>query len=477
MADQRFPFAETFSYPQRDWYDTYRRLTENEPQHVLMESGRGGRWIFIGVRPWARLYGKNRRLTIEENGTVYTKDGPLLESLRNWLSAHPAVRDPNLPDFQGGLAGQFSYDLIREIESLPEKAEDDLLTADIDLAAFDELYVLDTQEKRRFHIVLETEASRAGTRLDRMREAWQQAEHAGAPPFPEVRILEDPEMVTRSFSEKMFIRAVEKIQEYIAAGDVFQVNLSVRETRPQTTSAEHIYSCLRRLNPSPYMSYFHTPERTYIGASPELLVKVKGSVVSTRPIAGTRSRGKDEAEDAALAATLLENEKERAEHIMLVDLERNDLGRVCRYGSVEVNELMVIEKYSHVQHIVSNVRGEKAPEHDAVDVLAAAFPGGTITGAPKIRTMEIIEELEPVRRGAYTGAMGWIGLDGDMEVNITIRTMIAEAGELHVQAGAGIVIDSLPEAEFQESLKKAKALWRAKEMSEEEQEEQRRIST
>lgn len=214
------------------------------------------------------------------------------------------------------------------------------------------------------------------------------------------------------------------------------------------------------------MGYFHTPNVQFISASPELLVKVKGEEVSTRPIAGTRSRGKDEQEDQQLADTLINNEKERAEHVMLVDLERNDLGRVCQYGTVEVNELMVIEKYSHVMHIVSNVRGKKAPEFDNIDVIAATFPGGTITGAPKIRTMEIIEELEPVRRGIYTGSLGWVGFDGDMELNITIRTMIAKEGKVHVQAGAGIVIDSNPKAEFKESLKKAKALWKAKELSE-----------
>jgi para-aminobenzoate synthetase component I len=214
------------------------------------------------------------------------------------------------------------------------------------------------------------------------------------------------------------------------------------------------------------MSYFQTPEFQLVSGSPELLVKKQGEDISTRPIAGTRSRGKDAAEDEQLARTLIENEKEKAEHVMLVDLERNDLGRVSRFGSVEVNELMVIEKYSHVMHIVSNVRGKIDPTYNLYDVIEATFPGGTITGAPKVRTMEIIEELEPVRRGVYTGSIGWIGYNGNMELNIAIRTMVTKNGFAYVQAGAGIVIDSDPEAEYKESLKKAMALWKAKELSE-----------
>jgi para-aminobenzoate synthetase component 1 len=216
------------------------------------------------------------------------------------------------------------------------------------------------------------------------------------------------------------------------------------------------------------MSYFQTPDFQFVSASPELLVKKNDTDLSTRPIAGTRSRGKDDKEDQELASTLINNEKERAEHVMLVDLERNDLGRVSAYGSVEVDELMVIEKYSHVMHIVSNVKGRLADQYDLYDVIRATFPGGTITGAPKVRTMEIIEELEPVRRGIYTGSIGWIGFDENMELNIAIRTMVCKDGQAHVQAGAGIVIDSVPSNEYKESLKKARALWRALETSEEE---------
>jgi para-aminobenzoate synthetase component 1 len=269
-----------------------------------------------------------------------------------------------------------------------------------------------------------------------------------------------------SFAREQFEEAVRRVQAYIAQGDVFQVNLSVRQSKPMRVAAADVYGVLRKLNPSPYMGYLHFPEFQLVSGSPELLIKVKGGAVSTRPIAGTRPRGQNDAEDEALVRELVENEKERAEHVMLVDLERNDLGRVCRYGSVRVSEFMVVEKYSHVMHIVSHVEGELAEGKDAFDAVAAAFPGGTITGAPKVRTMEIIEELEPVKRGVYTGSIGWFGFNGDVEVNIAIRTMVVKDGMAHVQAGAGIVIDSRPEAEYAESLKKAEALWKALELSE-----------
>jgi para-aminobenzoate synthetase component 1 len=260
--------------------------------------------------------------------------------------------------------------------------------------------------------------------------------------------------------------AVRKVQAYIAQGDVFQVNLSLRQSSPLSASPEELYEWLRLVNPSPYMGFIRCPDFQLVSASPELLVESLDGRLATRPIAGTRRRGLTSAEDMRLAQELLANEKERAEHIMLVDLERNDLGRISQYGSVSVDELMTVEYYSHVMHLVSQVRGLLSPGKDAFDVIAAAFPGGTITGAPKVRTMEIIEELEPVRRGPYTGSMGWIDYNGDMEFNIIIRTVAVRGGKAHIQAGAGIVIDSDPEREYYESLNKAKALWKAIQFSE-----------
>lgn len=270
-----------------------------------------------------------------------------------------------------------------------------------------------------------------------------------------------------SFSGDAFESAIHKIQHYIEQGDVFQVNLSVRQAKKLSAAPIAMYEAVRSFNPSPYMAYIESEDFAVVSGSPELLVKRKNNELSTRPIAGTRPRGASEEQDVALANELIEHEKERAEHVMLVDLERNDLGRVSKYGTVEVNEFMVIEHYSHVMHIVSNVRGEIAQGKTNADVIRAMFPGGTITGAPKIRTMEIIEELEPVRRGLYTGSIGWIGYTGDLELNIVIRTAYIQDGIAYIQAGAGIVIDSIPENEYIESMNKAKAMWQAKAMAEE----------
>lgn len=452
-----------------NWFQTYTSLAKGKSHHVLLESGRGGRYSIVGLDPWAILTGKDDKLIIETNDKRDVYEGPLLASLNQWLKKYEVEKDDRLPDFQSGIIGQFSYDLVRQIEKLPEQARDDLNTNDLYFLAFDEIVVIDHEKADIWFIAVVDGGSEPTSILENLEHKWK---HASLSEWhkseSENYRYGDEEEVIRSFPESTFSEAVEKTKEYIAAGDVFQVNLSVRETRKLQTHPLHIYDCLRRINPSPYMGYFHTPKLQYVSASPELLVKVKDDEVSTRPIAGTRSRGKNEEEDRMLADTLINNEKERAEHVMLVDLERNDLGRVCKYGTVEVNELMVIEKYSHVMHIVSNVRGMKAPQHETIDVVSATFPGGTITGAPKVRTMEIIEELEPVRRGAYTGSLGWIGYNGDMELNITIRTMVVKDNLVHVQAGAGIVIDSNPRAEYKESLKKAKALWKAKELSEEE---------
>jgi para-aminobenzoate synthetase component 1 len=272
--------------------------------------------------------------------------------------------------------------------------------------------------------------------------------------------------LSTSMSKAEYEEAVRRIQRYIGQGDVFQVNLSFRQSKPTTSSPEELYDWLRLVNPSPYMGMFRAPEFALVSASPELLVKLDDGRLSTRPIAGTRRRGLNPEEDRAMEDELLSSEKERAEHVMLVDLERNDLGRVAEYGTVKVPELMTVERYSHVMHLVSQVEGKLASGKDALDVLAAVFPGGTITGAPKIRTMEIIEELEPTRRGPYTGSMGWIDYNGNMEFNILIRTIAVKDGICHIQAGAGIVIDSEPELEFYECLNKAKALWKTVQYSE-----------
>ncbi|MCT8136392.1 anthranilate synthase component I family protein [Anaerobacillus sp. CMMVII] len=449
-----------------DWFAKYKELAKYKKHHIVLESGRGGNYTIIGLDPWAILSGKDEVLTIKVGNETITKMGPLLPSMKEWMSVYQTETDALLPEFQGGAIGFISYDLIRQIERLPNQSHDDLNTEDLYFLLFDDVFVYDHKEQQFWFIThyQEGQKAMAEQRLEELEALWLTPAREQLWDYKSELDIDDH--WEASLTEDEFKHAVAKIQNYIADGDVFQVNLSVRQAKRLQTEPLHIYEKLREINPSPYMSYFQTPEFQFVSGSPELLVKKQGEDISTRPIAGTRSRGKDTHEDEQLARTLIENEKEKAEHVMLVDLERNDLGRVSRFGTVEVNELMVIEKYSHVMHIVSNVRGKLDPAYDLYDVIEATFPGGTITGAPKVRTMEIIEELEPVRRGVYTGSIGWIGYNGNMELNIAIRTLVAKNGYAYVQAGAGIVIDSNPEAEYKESLKKAMALWKAKELSE-----------
>ncbi|WP_338753254.1 anthranilate synthase component I family protein [Bacillus sp. FJAT-52991] len=454
-------FYRTIPYTKEQFFHQYKALTADQSHHVILESGRGGRLSIAGLSPFAIVQSTDEGIQIDTSAGQESRQGVPLHELEQWMKSYELPKMEGLPDFQGGAIGYISYDYARYIEKLPDQSADDLGLPLIYFLIFDEWAVFNHQTEQLWLMILSSEEE-AKIKLGQAETSWttkveNKPYSLAAPANQELSV---------SFSEESFKEAIEQTQHYISQGDVFQVNLSVRQSRELTVPALAVYEELRALNPSPYMGYIHTPDFQIVSGSPELLVKKAGSELSTRPIAGTRSRGKDEAEDLRLANELIENEKERAEHVMLVDLERNDLGRVSKYGTVEVNEFMVIEKYSHVQHIVSNVRGELAEGKTNADVIEAVFPGGTITGAPKVRTMEIIEELEPVRRGIYTGSIGWLGFNEDMELNIVIRTMLVKDGQCHVQAGAGIVIDSDPKNEYKESLKKAVAGWKAKEMAE-----------
>ncbi|CAM3969847.1 anthranilate synthase component I family protein [Mesobacillus zeae] len=460
-------------YDAERFFDTYCMLSKNYKDHILLESGRGGQYSIAAFGPAAAITVKEGRLSINARGEDQNLDlgnGNKLQQIQEWLKRYEVDNVPGLPDFQGGAIGYISYDYARQIEKLPAETTDNLGLPDVQLFVFEECFVYDHEQNLLWVMVLHKaeEVNKAIEKAVFWKERW---EGSGGPAADGAeRAMErgavPEDRLDVSMTERDFIDAVHKIQDYISAGDVFQVNLSVRQSRPITVPPIAVYRELRKFNPSPYMGFIHTSDFQIVSGSPELLIKKKGEWASTRPIAGTRSRGKDDAEDARLAAELIENEKEQAEHVMLVDLERNDLGRVCKYGTVEVDEYMVIEKYSHVMHIVSNVRGEIAEGQGWPEIIHATFPGGTITGAPKVRTMEIIEELEPVRRGIYTGSLGWIGFNGDMEMNIIIRTMLCKDGMAHVQAGAGIVIDSVAGNEYRESLKKGLALWNAKQLAE-----------
>ncbi|MCM3130788.1 anthranilate synthase component I family protein [Paenibacillus provencensis] len=494
------PYVISKPFPGGDRVGSWKPAWEQaSPYAFVLESGKDGRYTYLGLDPVSVITGKGNRAKIEDltvtahEKLTHTLEGDPLPVLEEWISPYTAPRVEGIPPFSGGIVGYLSYDIARSLERLPVLAEDNPELPDYIWMRFDEVWMIDHESKTLFSAVyvlrhaelsLEEQFHQAGLRAERMMaRAEQLIEAAGDLKYK----LELEQRLNRielaaqqgdasvdvttdwesSFAREAFEQAVRKVQDYISQGDVFQVNLSLRQQKELHTSPEDVYEWLRVLNPSPYMGYVRTPEFELVSGSPELLVKLDHGQVVARPIAGTRRRGTTPEEDERMASELLHTEKERAEHIMLVDLERNDIGRVAQYGTVRVPELMTIEYYSHVMHLVSQVEGTIADGKNAFDVIAAAFPGGTITGAPKVRTMEIIEELEPVRRGPYTGSIGWIGYHGDMELNIVIRTLTVIDGIGYIQAGAGIVIDSDPYREYRESKNKARAVMKAVQYSEE----------
>ncbi len=436
-------------------------------QAFLLESVEGGehigRYSFLGSAPVMTLVGWPGQVEVRAGGKVERRPGDVLEAVREVLGRHRAARDPALPRFCGGAVGYFGYDLVRSWEHLPHRPPDDLGLPVCYLVVADAVVVFDhVRHTLRIvaNAVVDGDAGAAYRRaVEKVGEVYERLRAPTIPPTDGGTVF--PVMDT-GMPVADFLRAVERAKEYIRAGDIFQVVLSRRlSARLQGIDPLDLYRALRTVSPSPYMYFLDFEGVQIVGSSPELLVRVEGDRVETRPLAGTRPRGSTEEEDRTLEAALLADEKERAEHVMLVDLGRNDLGRVCGYGTVHVAQLMAVERFSHVMHIVSDVRGRLRPGVDAVDVLRACFPAGTVTGAPKVRAMEIIDELEPVARGPYAGAVGYLGFAGTMDTAITIRTIVVAGGRAHVQAGAGIVADSVPEREYVETVNKAKALVRA----------------
>nr|WP_189031427.1 anthranilate synthase component I family protein [Paenibacillus albidus] len=476
------------------------------PYSVVLESGKSGRYTYLGLRPVSVLQGKEGTaevlsLSAEAGGSLaddiryerQTLHGLPLQLLQEWMAEFrsPPLSAGELPPFTGGAIGFLGYDVVRSLERLPLLAQDDPGFPDYLFMQLEEVWIYDHEEELLYCAVhtpiqasfavedLRQLYSQAVERAEGMMEQWRSLSTAAAYCMEEAEEADESRAasgewpgMTSGFSPGQFQQAVLDVQEYIRKGDVFQVNLSLRQEAQLKSAPEAVYEWLRKLNPSPYMGLLRSPGFALSSASPELLVKLHGDRVSARPIAGTRRRGRTPAEDAAMEAELRGSDKEIAEHIMLVDLERNDIGRVAAYGTVSVPELMTVERYSHVMHLVSQVEGRLAPGKDAYDVTAALFPGGTITGAPKVRTMEIIEELEPVRRGPYTGSLGWIDYNGNMELNIIIRTLAVKDGIGYIQTGAGIVIDSDPYREYRECHNKAKAVVKAVLCSERQQEAQ-----
>ncbi|MBB6097956.1 anthranilate synthase component 1 [Deinobacterium chartae] len=446
----------------------YLKVAQGQSVSFLLESVEGGernaRYSFIGVGARGRMVARGQRVTLEGSfgeGTREVSDP--LELLYSAVVRETAIPEP-LPAFVGGAVGYTSYDLIRLYERLPEQNPDELNLPDVLFVSPRAMVIFDHVKHRLFLTALSE-----GEHEDALAEsALQDLERRLRGPLPGVPgDRPAPHAEFRSnFTREGFEAAVERCLEYIRAGDIFQVVPSQRFSAPLTTHPFAIYRALRSVNPSPYLGYLDLGEVTLVASSPESLLKSDGREVVTRPIAGTRRRGRTAEEDRALEAELLADEKERAEHLMLVDLGRNDIGRVARFGSVRVEDAFSIERYSHVMHIVSGVRGTLAENRTPLHALASVLPMGTVSGAPKIRAMEIIEEIEPARRGPYGGAFGYIAPNGSLDMALTLRTMVVAHGQVHIQAGGGVVADSKPADEYQESLNKAAALMRAVELAE-----------
>jgi para-aminobenzoate synthetase component I len=473
----RLPFIH--AHPETALPKTWRNFT-GSPASVLLESARSGRFTYLCDRPERVILGHATHAEIWSGDFAERHTNKMGKPLDVLAGIFSGIRTPpiaGLPPMTGGMIGVFGYDVVHTWENLPLRARRDLALPLYAMIETAELFVYDHVERTLQVAVWSDAGTDDEAELARKFQAAQTAaanatarwRAGGGQPREGATNVVGNSPASRdgmrasefpaSLSSSEFQAAARRALAYIAAGDTYQVNLSRRTSRATSLSPAAIYEALRQVNPSPYMGLLRLPTFALVCGSPELLVRLVDGVVSSRPIAGTRPRGDAALPDSHFSAELLASEKERAEHLMLVDLIRNDIGRVAEFGSVKVPEFMVLERYSHVMHIVSQVEGRLAAGKTWADVLRAMFPGGTITGCPKFRTMEIIEELEPVGRGYYTGALGWISYGGAMEMNIVIRSMLVQDGFAHVQAGAGIVADSQPDRELDEATRKAQALW------------------
>ena len=447
-------------------------IAEKEPHAFLLESAeRGeqvGRYTFLGARPYMRVKARQGKVEITRGRRRELVDENIFGVVKRLLREHRPASIPGLPPFTAGAVGYFAYDVVRQLENIGEHAKDDLSLPDAELMFFDRLLAFD-HLRHQIHIVATADVARESPRraydravrdiaaLERQLAAglspamWRQSGNNNAGNLK----------IHAATRRETFLRNVERCKEYIAAGDIFQVVLSQRLDFTPAVAPFDLYRSLRQVNPSPYLYFLRMGDTHILGSSPEMLVRVTGRRLEYRPIAGTHPRGRDEAEDLRLEQQMRTDEKERAEHVMLVDLGRNDLGRVSEYGSVKVKDLMYVERYSHVMHLVSALEGTLRPDLDALDAFAACFPAGTLSGAPKVRAMQIIEELEPTRRGIYGGSVLYADFAGNLDSCIGIRTLLMQGKKAYLQAGAGIVADSDPASEFQESMNKAQAVLRA----------------
>ncbi|PYR97193.1 MAG: anthranilate synthase component I [Acidobacteria bacterium] len=436
----------------------FLKLEKERPYAFLLESVEGGetiaRYSFLGGDPFL--------ITRYRDG----QPAGFMQNLRSTMARFKSVKLPNLPPFTGGAVGYFGYDMVRTIEDIPKTGRDDLGIDDAALMFYKTVLAFD-HLRHQIHIIsnIMVDESREPIEVqyNKAVDEIRQIEQILRAPLEILEVARNgKELVVRSnFEKKDYLNAVAAAKEYIAAGDIFQVVLSQRFEVDLPASPFEIYRALRIVNPSPYMYFLKMPDASIVGSSPEMLVRVRNREVEYRPIAGTLPRGKDEAEDEALAEKLRDDEKERAEHLMLVDLGRNDLGRVSKYGTVRVQDIMFIERYSHVMHLVSSLKGELRDDVDRWDTLMACFPAGTVSGAPKVRAMEIIDELEPTKRCVYAGAVMYVDFSNNLDSCIAIRTLVVRGNKGYIQAGGGIVADSVPENEYLETVNKSRALIRA----------------
>jgi anthranilate synthase component 1 len=497
-----YPDYATFSRlaAKADYVPVYRRvlsdvLTPVSAFHKIDDGGSAclfesvvggekvGRYSFLAAEPFMLLEAFDRDIRVTRGGRQErVKSENPLQVLRSRVEEIRVAKLPELPPFVGGAVGYAGYDTVRYVEKQPNAPTDDRQLPDLSFAFYDHMLVFDNVQKTAIVVVLgkvrpHGEPTSAGgepnvraayddacRRVDRLVDKLSTPFDSLAP--VDIATGGEPLLEYQSnFTQPQFEDAVRKCVEYIRAGDIFQVVISQRLAVPLSVDPFEVYRTLRVVNPSPFMFFLRTPQCTLVGSSPEIMVRVVNGKVTVRPLAGTRRRGRTEEEDLRLAEELLADPKERAEHVMLVDLGRNDVGRVARYGSVELSDVMVIERYSHVMHITSNVTGQLTPDRDAFDALAACLPAGTVSGAPKVRAMQIIDEIEPHRRGPYAGAVGYIDFAGNMDTCIALRTIVIQDGTAYVQAGAGIVADSVPEREYEETLNKARGLLKAIEIT------------
>ncbi|MFI5071553.1 MAG: anthranilate synthase component I [Terriglobales bacterium] len=444
----------------------------NERDAFLLESvERGeqiGRYTFLGARPYMKVQCQGKEITILRGSRREQRTGNVVQALKEIFRQHHPAEVPGLPPFTAGGVGYFAYDIVRQLEKIGDHAKDDLKLPDCSLMFFDRILAFD-HLRHQIHIIASADVSRESPRkaYDRAVKDISRLERKLAAGLRSIkwqnstRTKHGKLKIHAGTSRSSFVKSVERAKEYIAAGDAFQIVLSQRLEFTPKVAPFDIYRALRTVNPSPYMYFLRNSDTHILGSSPEMLVRVTGRKLEYRPIAGTHRRGRDAAEDNLLEQQMLGDEKERAEHVMLVDLGRNDLGRVSEYGSVKVRDLMYVERYSHVMHLVSALEAKMRPELDSLDAFAACFPAGTLSGAPKVRAMQIIEELEPTRRGIYGGSVLYADFAGNLDSCIAIRTMVMKGKKAYLQAGAGIVADSDPAKEFAESMNKAQAVLKA----------------